>query len=93
MGSVSVTHHGGDSIDASRLTVTVDGTTAFESGDVAASKYNEEVNEWTETVESDDTLTISGGKGTSITDGQTIEIEWTPEEGDSVLIARSGVRF
>jgi len=92
VGQVSITHRGGDSIDANRLTVTIDGTTAFEAGTVAAT-YREESNEWKETAEPDDTLRISGGKGTSITNGQTITIEWMPDESDPVLIARSDVMF
>lgn len=89
---VTMTHAGGDAVTASRLTLTIDGTVAFEAGSVVASNYRAATNDWQETVTAGDALTVEDGQGTPITDGQPVELEWAPDDADeSVLLARARV--
>lgn len=89
--SVSLLHNGGDELEASRLSVAIGGTVAWENGSITdTTAFTQGAKNWTGEVDSGDELVIKEDASGTIDPGMEIQLIWT-KKGQSSIIARGEV--
>ncbi|WP_435360589.1 type IV pilin [Haloarchaeobius sp. DFWS5] len=87
---VELSHTGGDSVDAERLTVNIGGTAAYEAGSVSGTDFTDGTNDWSGTVTAGAVLEIREDSTDSITAGQVVQVIWS-KGGQSTILSQRGV--
>jgi len=89
--SVSLEHVGGDELAASALSVSIDGTVAWENGSITdTSAFTQGAKNWTGEVTSGDELVIEEDASGNIDPGMEIQLIWT-KDGQSSILARGEI--
>lgn len=103
--AVNITHDSGQSINAARITVTIDGVSAYNDSRINKSgpnqpypmHFNGENDGWNDDISAGDRIVITENEETvydSIREGDAVKVIWTASGGDeTAVLAESEVRF
>ena len=91
--TVEITHKGGDKLDQTDLSVTVNSTTVWETGSFQ-NDFNPVNNGWaTDSITAGTTLSFDDtGYTGKISNGDTIRVIWSADNGDTAIIAEGTVQ-
>jgi flagellin-like protein len=88
--NATITHGGGDNIEASNIEVTIDGSTAYADGSPNGSSgdFNAKTGGWSGTISTGDELEIYNTSASPVGSGNTVRVIWNnPSGGSSNTIA------
>jgi len=84
--TITVTHDGGEPIDASNLRITVSGSDGGSQTDLTSSGDVITSTGWGTSTETGDTLTIGETTSNTLADTETVRIIWENPDGDSTSV-------
>lgn len=84
--SVTITHRGGDAVDASTIRVSIAGTLAWKDGS-GQNGYTVASSDWSGDITSGNALTLddSSGPSVDITEGQEVTLVWRDGQRSSII--------
>jgi FlaG/FlaF family flagellin (archaellin) len=103
--AVNITHESGQNIDTARITVTIDGVSAYNDSRINKSgpnqpypmHFNGANDGWNDEISAGDRIVITENEETvydSIREGDSVKVIWTAPDGDeTAVLAESEVQF